>query len=175
MSADNRSVVITLRLEQSKEETDVSEQVDTSSAASNNDKGSSSKAVAAWAAVQLVETVSSEVVSWVEYYWDRNLQLSDDYIGQRNKNIAITQISRIANKWSTIANSSAQGAMLGGAGGAVAGFVVGMLKSEAAIARSNIQGMDQQNILLRQLEAQLQFTRARAGWSLNAGSIGEDL
>ena len=171
--ADNRSVVITLKLDSNASEE--TKPTDTSTVKQSTDKNGSMKAVAAFAVAQMAQLAASELVAWGEYYQNKELTLSDDYIGQRNKNIATTQINRAVSAISTIGSMTATGAMTGGWVGAIIGAAIGTATTIAGIARSNIQGQEQQDIMLRQMDAQLGFTRSRAGWSLNAGSIGEDL
>ena len=173
MAADNRSVVITLKLE--KNQSEQTNPTDTQATQNATSKDSTAKEVAKFAVVQVVQEVANEIVAWADYEWNRELMLNDDYVGQRNKNIAMTQINRAVSYGSTILSNTAAGAAVGGAPGAVIGFVIGTAKVTANVVRNNLQGQDQQNISLRQMEAQLQFTRSRAGWSLKAASIGEDL
>ena len=174
MAADNRSIVITLKLDSGKNASQETP-TNTETTKQETDKGSTAKAVAAFAVTQSVQIAANEVVAWAEYYWNRELTLNDDYIGQRNKNIALMQISRVTNAVSTIGSTAASGAAVGGVPGAIIGAIIGTVTVASGIVRSNIQGSDQQNIMLRQMDAQLQFTRSRAGWSLQAASIGEDL
>lgn len=174
--ADNRSIVITLKLDNSgANENDVSGEVNGTKVANNNDKDSTSKAIAVFAVAQVVQTTVNELVNWGEYYWNRELMLDDDYIGQRNKQVALTHINRAIGTVSSIASATSSGAAIGGVPGAIIGFIVGTATQTAGIIRSNVQGQDQQTIMLRQMDAQLQFTRSRAGWSTKAASIGEDL
>ena len=173
MPADNRSVVVTLKLDSNASEG--TSPVDTSSVKQSTDKNGSMKALAAFAVAQMAQLAASELVAWGEYYQNKELTLSDDYIGQRNKTIALTQINRAVSSISTIGSMTATGASVGGWVGAIVGAAVGTATVVAGIARSNIQGQEQQDIMLRQMDAQLGFTRSRVGWSLNAGSIGEDL
>ena len=175
MPADNRSITITLKLlDSNQSDTDISEQTDTSKVSSGFDSDKSSKAAAKALAVSFANVVATEVVNWADYFSNRELTLTDDYIGQRNKNIALTQINRGIGAISTIGSFAALGAA-GGAAGIAIGALVGTAVAVAGIARSDIQGWDQQNIQIRQMEAQLGYTRARAGWSTQAASIGEDL
>lgn len=174
--ADNRSIVITLKLDNSgANENDVSSEVNGTKVANNNDNSSAAKAIAAFAVAQVAQATVSELVNWGEYYWNRELMLNDDYIGQRNKQIALTQVNRGISAISGIASATASGAAVGGWVGAIIGFTLGTVTQVAGVVRSNIQGQDQQNIMLKQMDAQLQFTRSRAGWSTKAASIGEDL
>lgn len=172
--ADNRSIVITLKLQSEEDKTDVNNQVDTQKAESESDNDKKSKSAYAALALQIGSTALSEVAAWAEYYWNKELTLTDDYIGQRNKNIAMTQISRAINVATTTGSWTAMGAALGPVG-AVIGGILGAAVSISGIVRSNVQGQEQEDIAIRQMNAQLGFTRSRAGWSLQAASIGEDL
>ena len=174
MAADTRSVVITLRLD-SGNESDISEQTNTTKVSNDTDKNGAAKAVAVWAVSNTVQMASSEVVNWTEYFTNKTLVLKDDYIGQRNKNIATTQVNRAISAVSTIGSMTASGAAMGGWIGAVIGAVVGTTSVVFGSVRSNLQGQQQQDILIKQMDAQLGFTRSRAGWSVTAASIGEDL
>ena len=177
MAADNRSIVITLKLE-TKDDADVSDatkETDNSNVAAQAGKGAAAKTLAIYAAKEVVETAAREAVDWGEYFWNRELTLNDDYIGQRDKQIALTQINRTISFASSIGGGAAAGTtILPGVGTAI-GAMIGAIKSVTSIIRSNLQGQDQQNIMLRQMDAQLDFTRSRAGWSIQAASIGEDL
>jgi len=173
--ADNRAITITLKLESEKEDLDAQKSVNTSSTAAKEDNDSTAKAIAAFAVSQAAQTVASEVVAWAEYEWNKELTLNDDYIGQREKNIALAQINRGISVVSGIASATASGAAVGGWIGAIIGFAIGTGTQIAGIARSNIQGQEQQSIHIRQMDAQLDFTRSRAGWSTEAASIGENL
>lgn len=171
--ADNRSIVITLKLDSGQEEQ--KNPTNTEVTKANTDKDSTAKAVASFAVTQSIQIIANEVVAWAEYQWNRELTLNDDYVGQREKNIAIMQINRGINAVSTVGSMAATGASIGGAAGAIVGLVIGTANSVAGIVRSNVQGQDQQNIAIRQMDAQLEFTRSRAGWSTQCASIGEDL
>jgi len=171
--ADNRSITITLKLSQN-EDNNTSNQTNTEQVDFENDKNKTAKATYKALAIQAAQTAVSEVASWAEYYWNKELTLSDDYIGMRNKNIAMTQINRGVNALTTIGTFAAMGSAAGPWGAAI-GAAVGTAIAVAGIVRSNVQGQEQQDIQIRQMDAQLQFTRSRAGWSLQAASIGEDL
>lgn len=174
--ADTRSITITLKLDRGNEEPNTSNQTQTSGGKTEeNDKGSSAKAVATYMAAQTAQSLTSEIIAWGEYYWNRELTLTDDYIAQREKSIATTQINRVVSYTSTIGSATATGAQMGGWIGAIIGGAIGMFQVGLNIARSNIQGEQQQNLQLQQLNAQLDFTRSRVGWSTQAASIGEDL
>ena len=177
MATDKRSIEITLKLnDAADDDSNVSAKTDTSN--KSNDKDKSVKAIATAFVLREAEVLANEIIAQAEYVWDRDLMLQDDYIGQREKRIALTQIKRGISVGTGILSSAAAGAALAGPAapaGAVIGAVLGTVNQVFGIVRSNYQGQDQQNIMLRQMNAQLDFTRSRAGWSLNAASIGEDL
>ena len=172
--ADNRSIVITLKLKSADDKSDVNNQVDTQKTEEESDNDKKSKSAYAALALQVGSTAINEVAAWAEYYWNKELTLTDDYIGQRNKNIALTQIGRAVNVVTTTGSWAAMGAALGPVG-AIIGGILGAAVSVSGIVRSNVQGQEQEDIAIRQMNAQLSFTRSRAGWSLEAASIGEDL
>ncbi len=175
MAADSRSIVITLKLEESsRKETDTNNQTSESAISESSDNDSSSKIVATMAVQRCIQVAVSETTSWIDYYWNQELSLTDDYIGQRKKSIATTQINRVASSAVTIASTTALGAKAGPVG-AIVGFVVGVVAEVATTIRSNVQGQQQQDIQIAQMNASLSFTRSRVGWSTTAASIGEDL
>ena len=152
----------------------ISKQTDTGSFEGNS-KDKKQKSAAWVLASQALAVAVNETLAWAEFYWDRELMLNDDYIGQRNKQIAMTQINRAIGYGGQIFSAAASGAAVGGGAGAIIGAIIGVASVTANIARSNVQGQLNQSVILAQGDAQLSFTRARAGWSTNAASIGEDL
>lgn len=171
--ADSRSVIITLKLAKEKE-ADVENQTNTRNISSDGDNDAKAKAAYANMALNSLTIVVGEVAQWTEYYWNKKLVLSDDYIAQRNKQIITTQINRAVGAMSNVAHFAMVGAAAGPVG-AIIGAAIGTAVSVSQIARSNIQGQEQQDIRIRQMDTQLNYTRSRAGWSLRAASIGEDL
>lgn len=176
MAVDTRSITITLKLDKTgNEETDTTKQTSQSSGSDENDKGSTGRAIAIYAGMQVLSGAVNEGLAWAEYEWNKTLTLNDDYIGQRNKTIALTHINRTVSNISTIGSGIAGGAAVGGWVGAIIGGVISTIQVAAGIIRSNVQGQEQQDIHLKQMNGQLDFTRSRAGWSTQAASIGEDL
>ena len=108
------------------------------------------------------QTLLSEALYEVNKYFD----LTDNVEGKRNLNIAVGMVHRGA----TVLTSTLIGAQIGGVPGAVVGFVASSINEAINI----YQGYDPQNIQLRQLNTQLEYTRERAGYSLTSGSIGEN-
>lgn len=187
--ADNRSVTITIKLVKEEDKTDTTQQTGstgatssmapTSSASSESGGNSNSTASSAlgWAAmaIRFGKYALNTGIEWVEYAWNRNLQITDDYIGQRWKRNTTTQINRAISYAGTIGSYTAQGAAAGGPLGAAVGAILGSIQVTSEIAKSNFQGYDQQMLAIKNMTAQLEFTRSRAGWSTHAASIGEDL
>lgn len=171
--ADERKIVIVLKSEDIASSNSVGEE---NKEPENLPKqASDKKAIAAFAAKEMTSAVVSEVLNWANYEWDKSLNLNDDYIGQRQKTIALQLINKGASFASTIFSATAYGAMIGQGAGAVVGAVLGTVQATSSVIRENIQAREQEEIQLRQMEAQLSYTRQRAGWSTQAGSIGEDL
>lgn len=182
--ADERSIIITVKVDKTSTSTtssdggggnvNVQNQVNTSTITNSSDQGAMAKAAYVGLAMRAIQTAVNEGVAWAEWAWDRELVLNDDYVGQRNKQIAMTQINRGISAIGTVGSFALAGAAAGPVGAAV-GAVIGAAVAVANIVRSNVQGMDQQNIMVTQMNTQLSFTRSRAGWSTKAASIGEDL
>ena len=171
--ADRKDIVVTLRLESTEAGNKKEPQVDVGSP-DDNKGDSTAKAVFKAVGVQALNVAVSEVVAWADYYWERELILNDDYIGQREKRIAMQCINKAKGFLTSTASGLAMGSVAGPIGAAV-GAAIGAATSIAGTLREDLQGKDQQEIMLKQMNAQLSFTRQRAGWSLEAASIGEDL
>lgn len=106
------------------------------------------------------------IKSQTEFYINRYFNLTDDYIGQRNTNIAKNIINKSITGLTTIATGFAMGGPIGASIAAV-GFA---LTLGLDIANNYIEQGDK----LRQMNYQLDFSRVRAGFSLTSGSIGEN-
>lgn len=173
--ADERKIVIVLKTEGGNGgATGAAEEQEQESPAELSSK-STKIAIAAMAAKQILSTAVSEGLQWANYEIDKNLNLDDNYIAQREKNIALQLIGKAGSFASTIFSSTAAGAIVGNVPGAIIGFILGTAQAVSSTVRENIQSYEQQDIMLRQMDAQLSYTRQRAGWSTSAASIGEDL
>ena len=138
------------------------EQVSESSGSSGSNIGVTALAVTALQ--NIGNSVKNVTIGYATYAINRNFKLTDNYLGQQNLNIA----KSIAGKFEKIGMATASGAMMGGGVGAIAALVV------STITTAIETGFDVWNIQLRQMDAQLQYSRQRAGYSLTAGSIGEN-
>ena len=108
-----------------------------------------------------------EVVQIASYEVNKYFNLRDDYVGQRNLTIAKNVISKAVGMGTAIAG----GFVLGGA----AGGAIALIGTTASLGIEIAQNYDQENIKLRQMNAQLEYSRMRAGYSLTSESIGENL
>ena len=111
------------------------------------------------------ETIS-QVSEMALYSIEKHLSLTDDYVGQRYLKAGKEVISKTMSMGSSIM----AGAVMGG----VVGAIVGAVLSLSSMAFDIFKNYDQQNIMIRQMDAQLSYQRQRAGYSLTSGSIGEN-
>lgn len=124
---------------------------------------------------QIANQIVNEGIDIAEFHINREFNLTDNYIAQRDYSIATQMVSQAANKVASIASWTATGAQIGGPWGAVAGFAIGSGFAIFDTVKGNIQADRIQRDMINIREASLDFTRSRAGWSTKAGSIGEDL
>ena len=110
-----------------------------------------------WLAHQAFNTVKSQIEAEANYEISRYFTIYDDVAGERNLAMAKAYINHIA------------GPVGGFAGAMLAGSVAGV-----GMALEARRALEQQDLRIAQAEAQLGYTRQRAGWSLTAGSIGEN-
>lgn len=124
-------------------------------------------------AVQLGEKALHEAVQFslseIDYHIQRSFYLKDDYIGQRNYSIAKAQITNAAS------SAFALGAALMTGNPVAIGMTV-IAQGVKAIRNITeyVHAVEMQDLQIKQLDANLQFNRTRAGYSLTAGSIGEN-
>ena len=122
---------------------------------------------------QAFENVKNELISEVNYEINKHFNLTDDYIGQRKLNVAKNVVSRATGIIATIGASAKIGSVAGPVG-TIVGAVVGTTIAGVQLGVDIYQNYDQANIHLRQMEAQLNYTRQRVGYSLTSGSIGDN-
>lgn len=104
--------------------------------------------------------------SQIRFQVNRYFEITDDYLGQQSLNICLG----IARKVESAAMSIAGGALVAGPVGAIIMGAVELGKTGLDI----YQNYSQQNLQLRKMDAQLDYSRQRAGYSLTAGSQGEN-
>ena len=115
---------------------------------------------------QAYSKMKSLVINNVDYAINRHFNLTDDYIGQRTYNIA----KSIIGKGKDFATSIAAGFAVGGPVGAAVSAAFSVVSTGIEVWKN----YDQQNIMLKQMDTQLEYSRQRAGFSLTSGSIGEN-
>lgn len=108
-----------------------------------------------------------------KYQLNKYFNLTDNYLAKQDLNIALNIINKV---WDTGASIYA-GIKVGSAAGP-AGSVVGAILAASVSLVSTVQQInhnyEQQQINLNKMDVQLQFNRQRAGYSLTAGSVGEN-
>ena len=101
------------------------------------------------------------IVDEVKYQLVKNFELTDNYIGLQNMNIALNIGGKAFSYAAAIAVS-------GPAGAAFA--ISDMIRTSQSMSHNYYE----QKIRIAKMDAQLQFNRERAGYSLTAGSRGEN-
>lgn len=110
--------------------------------------------------------VKADIEKIATYELNKWFMLNDDYIGQRTVAAAMNVISKAKN----IGVVTLAGFKLGGPVGAAIGLAGSLLTLGIDIA----QNYERQDIQLRQMDAQLDYQRQRAGFSLTSGRVGEN-
>lgn len=122
------------------------------------------------AARQLKGTVISEL----KYQQNKYYNMQDDYLGKQNMDIALNVLEKVWSVGINIYAGAKLGLKLGGGYGAAAGAIIAAGVSTVQTYQQVAHNYEQERIRLNQMQAQLDFTRQRAGYSLTAGSIGEN-
>lgn len=111
---------------------------------------------------------SKSIIKEESKYWlDRKFNLEDDYVSQRNVNIASNIINRAIGDISSVASAT----LIAGP----VGFVVSSIAVGVGLITDIVKNYQQQSDNIRIMNNQLNFSRVRSGYSLTAGSIGENL
>lgn len=115
---------------------------------------------------QAYKRIKNMAISNVDYLFNRHYNLTDDYIGQRTYNVAKNIVTKAHGMYMSIAAGFATGGPVGAA--ITAAISIGSTIIDIA------KNFDEQNIMLKQMDTQLEYTRQRAGYSLTSGSVGEN-
>ena len=110
------------------------------------------------------KSLASMGVDMVMYRVNRNLTLTDNYLAQQDMTIALNIISTASGA----AMSIVGGAMVAGPWGAAIAAVV----ETTRIGINIFKNYDQEYLQIKAMDAQLDFSRQRAGYALTAGSRG---
>lgn len=124
-------------------------------------------AVGAILANQVYQNAVSMLKQTAQYEINKYFDTTNDYVSKRNLNEAIT----LVGLGSSLAMATVAGARVAGIAGATVG--AGLYLGHQAL---NISlRLDAQRMELERNDAQLAFSRERAGYSLTADSRGENL
>lgn len=115
---------------------------------------------------KIANTLKGVVISEAKYQLNKYYTLTDDYLGQQNMNIALN----VGSKLLGTAIAVKAGASVAGIPGAIAALFASGITTGFQIAHN----YEQERIKVAKMNAELQFNRQRAGYSLTAGSIGEN-
>lgn len=127
-----------------------------------------------WLVHQALNEAKTQIITAVDYEYTRYYSAHDDYIGQRNYEVAKTFISKAASVGNSMFSGAVMGASVGGPIGAVVGAAASATFSGVNMALQYSRAMESQQLRIDQMNAQLSYTRQRSGYSLTSGSIGED-
>jgi len=131
-------------------------------------------ALTLWAMKRAANLIKDIGVGEVKYQLSKYYKLNDNYIAQQNMDIALNIASKVISTGIGIFAGAKAGLKVGGPAGAVIGASVAVVGATVKTGMDIIHNFEQENIRLRQMNAQLQFNRQRAGYSLTAGSVGEN-
>lgn len=127
-----------------------------------------------WLAHQAFNTIKSQVEAEANYEISRYFTVYDDVAGERNLTMAKAYVNHAVSMGYQVYYGAITGAGIAGPVGGIAGAVLAGSVAGVGMALEARRAFEQQDLRIAQAEAQLGYTRQRAGWSLTAGSIGEN-
>ena len=114
----------------------------------------------------MFDALKKNITTEAKYQINKYFTTRDDYVGQRNVNVAMS----MANMAIGFGSSIVTGFMVGGPVGAVIGGIASAVSTAVGVYNT----LDAQNLKVDQMNAQLAFTRQRSGYSLTSGSVGDN-
>ena len=159
--ADNREVVIRI-VDETKEQN----KTGVNGASEGNTKDIFGTATISYLTNKGVSYLENVLVGEVKYQINRYFSLTDNYLGQQDLRIALSVLNKIGG----IVSST----IMAGSVAGPAGAIITLIGSLTTTAQSIYHNYDQQIIQLAKMNAQLEFNRERSGYSLTAGSRGEN-
>ena len=117
--------------------------------------------------VNTAKKAATMALQEADYRISRSFYLKDDYIGQRNYQIAKSEALAVIGYLGVIGANIAHGNFAGAAIYAVTAPISNIISYSHKI--------EEQNLTIKRMEATLDFSRQRAGYSLTSGSVGENL
>jgi len=139
------------------------------------DKSTNNLATAAYvtmaqkAARDLKTVVVSNALKHQHWYY----KMHDNYIANEQMEIATSIIGKTASAGATILSFATMGSAAGPIGAAV-GAAVGTAIAAVNIGQDVAGNYIRERLKLTQMAEQLSYNRVRAGYSLSAGSVGEN-
>ena len=113
----------------------------------------------------VAKNVAQDIYNMAIYHYEKEWSLTDDYQSQRTCTIALNIIGR--------SMSIAANAFIGFSVGGPVGLAIATVSSAVDLGFDIYKNLDQQNIRIKQMSEQLEYTRIRVGYSTKAESIGE--
>lgn len=130
--------------------------------------------LSSWLVHKALNEAEQQIKSAVDYEFSMYYSTHDDYIGQRNYEIAKASINMAVKVGTSLYSGAAMGASIGGPIGAAIGAAASAVSVGVDLALQYSRAMEQQQLKIDQMNAQLSYTRQRSGYSLTAGSVGEN-
>lgn len=118
---------------------------------------------AAKIAFDYMKSIASEELP---YELSKAITMSDDYVAARRISATASVVSKGASVAQALSTAFAAGGLIG--------LGIATIGESAMLGIEIYQNYDKQSIALRKQDAQLDYLRQRAGYSLTSGSIGED-
>lgn len=110
--------------------------------------------------------IKNITIEEVKYHLNMRFQLTDNYLAQQNMSIALNVVNKVVGTGMTIA----AGFKVAGPAGAIVAAGIAVANTAIDIAHN----YEQERLRLNKMNAELSWNRQRAGYSLTAGSVGEN-
>ena len=175
MARETRAITITIRAKgEGKPSSPKPSKPEDENEEAKSETKSEGQNLSSWLVHKALDEAKSQISTAVDYEFSRYYSTHDDYIGQRNYEIAKANISLAVSVGTSIYAGAKMGAAVGGPIGAAAGAAMATITSGVNLALQYNRAMEQQQLKIDQMNAQLSYTRQRSGYSLTSGSVGED-
>lgn len=135
---------------------------------------SAAQNLSSWLVHKALNEAEQQLKSAVDYEFSMYYSTHDDYIGQRNFEIARANINMAVKVGTSLYSGVSMAASIGGPIGAAISAAAAVVSTGVDLALQYSRAMEQQQLKIDQMNAQLSYTRQRSGYSLTSGSVGED-
>ena len=176
MARETRAITITIRAKGEAKAEDSAKKAnpEEKNQEAKGEAKSAAQNLSSWLIHRALNEAASQLKSAVDYEFSKYYTTHDDYIGQRNYEIAKAQINLAVSVGTSLYSGMSMGASIGGPVGAAVGLAASAVSSGVNLALQYSRAMEQQQLKIDQMNAQLSYTRQRSGYSLTSGSIGEN-